>query len=671
MKQQTALDVKAFHPGEGFVKRYQKLVKDVVIPYQYKVLSDMAGDDTEKSHVIANFINAGKALRGESTGDGFYGMVFQDSDAGKWLEAVAYILTVYPDSELEATADELIEIIASAQDEDGYLDTYFTIKDREKRWTNLLEAHELYCAGHLMEAAAAYYEATGKDRFLKVMEKNAEHIYRHFIVEGAEGYPGHPEVELALLRMYDATGNSHCLELAEHFLNVRGVDPAYYEKEKSKRSWIVWGSNPEDHYYNQNYAPVRDQKDAVGHSVRAVYLYTAMADLAGRSGDESLKRACQTLWDSITKRRMYVTGGIGSTANGEAFTVDYDLPNDTVYAETCASVGLMFFARRMLELSPDRKYADVMELAFYNTVLAGMQLDGTRFFYVNPLEVIPGISHATNKHWHVCTTRPKWYTCACCPPNVARLLAGFGTYAYGTGKDGRIFCHLYAAGTVNTGEGTVLACETDYPYGFTVRYRVEEAKAPVSLAIRIPTWSRTNCVTVNGTKIFRQGCQQVAAENRAEEQRGEKNFRLHAGYLYLDGLEKGSVIELQLDEAPFYCYASAKIPFDTDKVCIRRGPLVYCFEGVDHGGDVLSLLVDDTAQIQVEEFQKDLLGGIVPLTLSGWRMEYEPDAAKEDTEENDLYTRNTPKKVPVTLHAVPYYTWSNRGENQMRVWMNR
>ncbi|MDE7275682.1 MAG: glycoside hydrolase family 127 protein, partial [Lachnospiraceae bacterium] len=417
MKTQHQASIRAYRAG-GFIGTYQRLVKDVVIPYQYNVLCDEA-PDTEKSHVIQNFINAGKALCSKNDGsaadcgDGFYGMVFQDSDAAKWIEAASYSLSIFPDAKLESTVDSLIDIIASAQDEDGYLNTYYTIKDRDKRWTNLLEGHELYCSGHMIEAACAYYEATGKDKLLQIMLKNMEHIYRHFITEGNEGCPGHPEVELALLKMYRVSGNEHCMELAEHFINTRGVDPHFYEKEKEKRDWSVWGNSPTETDYLQASAPVREQKDAVGHAVRAVYLYTAMADFAASTDDKELFEACRRLWESITRRRMYLTGGIGSTVHGEAFSVDYDLPGGTAYAETCASIGLIFFASRMLENELNGEYGDICERAFYNTVLAGMQLDGRRFFYVNPLEIVPGISGISPTHRHDLPVRPKWYACAC------------------------------------------------------------------------------------------------------------------------------------------------------------------------------------------------------------------------------------------------------------------
>ncbi len=634
MKVQKQIAQKAYHSDNSFIGRYQRLIKQEVIPYQYQVLCDEA-EGAEKSHVIANFINAGKALRGEDVGDGFYGMVFQDSDAAKWLEAAAYSLTVFPDAELEETVDKLVDRIAEAQDEDGYLNTYFTIKDKEKRWTNLLEGHELYCSGHMMEAACAYYEATGKDKLLKVMLKNAAHIYQVFVEEGKEGYPGHPEVELALMRMYHLTGQKECLELAEHFINVRGVDTEFFHKEADKRDWKVWGMNPEDLDYNQSSAPVREQKDAVGHAVRAVYLYTAMADLVSETEEKELLQACRTLWESITKRRMYVTGGIGSTGTGEAFTVDYDLPGDTAYCETCASIGLMFFAAKMLENEVRGEYADVMERAFYNTVLAGMQLDGKRFFYVNPLECIPGITGKAVTHRHDLTQRPKWYACACCPPNTARLISSFGKYAYGENAE-TAYCHLFAGGEVSFENGLKLSCETKYPYGFTVNYKVLEGNG--KLAIHIPAWSKKYECTVNG---------------------GNGVGELEDGYLYLH-VNTGDAITIVLDENPYYVYASSKIPQLSGYTAVCRGPLVYCFEGVDNEQDVLSLSIKRGGMLKAAAYEEELLGGSVKITAEAVRRE----------EMQELYSDQLPEEVACSAVAVPYYTWCNRGENQMRVWMN-
>lgn len=634
MKIQKQISQNAYHADDSFLGRYQKLIKQEVIPYQYQVLCDQA-EGTEKSHVIANFINAGKALRGEDVGDGFYGMVFQDSDAAKWLEAVAYSLTIFPDKELEETADHLIELIARAQDEDGYLNTYYTIKDRDKRWTNLLEGHELYCSGHMMEAACAYFEATGKDRLLNVMLKNAEHIYHIFIEEGRDGYPGHPEVELALMRMYHLTGEKHCLELAEHFINVRGVDRDFFKEEAKKRNWMVWGMDATDLEYNQSYAPVREQEDATGHAVRAVYLYTAMADLAAETEDEALKNACRKLWESITERRMYVTGGIGSTGIGEAFTVDYDLPGDTAYCETCASIGLMFFASRMLEQDVRGEYADVMERAFYNTVLAGMQLDGKRFFYVNPLECIPGISGKDVTHRHDLTQRPKWYACACCPPNTARLISSIGKYAYGENAE-TAYCHLFAGGKVKFENGIELSCETSYPYGFTVNYQVKAGNG--HLAIRIPAWSKTYGICVN---------------------KKETTCMLQSGYIYLN-VKEGDMIRITLDDSPYHIYASSKIPQLSGYTAVCRGPLVYCFEGVDNDGDVLSLSLKRGGKLVVSAYNTELLGGNVQITA---------EAVRRETD-GHLYSNQPPVEKPDHATAVPYYTWCNRGENQMRVWMH-
>ena len=628
MKTQNQVNIRAYK-AEGFVGRYQELVRSAVIPYQYEVLHDRAG--AEKSHVVKNFENAAGALHGGDIADGFYGMVFQDSDAAKWLEAVAYSLSEHPDKELEERADELISKIKAAQDSDGYLNTYYTIKDREKRWTNLLEGHEMYCSGHMFEAGAAYYEATGKRELLDVCLKNAEHIYNRFVRDGKEGYPGHPEIELALMKLYRVSGDERCLELAKHFVDVRGVDTEFYKKEKALRDWTVWGNNAEDNAYQQSYAPVRRQSEATGHAVRAVYLYTAMADLAAETDDSDLLAACDRLWESITQRKMYVTGGIGSTVHGEAFSVDNDLPSDTAYAETCASIGLMFFASRMLEAKPESRYADVMEQAFYNTVLAGMALDGKSFFYVNPLECIPGISGRAPTHRHDLTQRPGWYACACCPPNAARTIMSLGKYAYGENSE-TAFCHLYAAGEVSFANGVKLRCETAYPFEMTVRYTVISGG---KTAFRLPSWSSNTRLMKNGSAV------------RYEEK---------GGYAYLD-LSDGDVLELHFDEGARLVYAAQRIPELNGKACICRGPLVYCFEGVDNEGDVLSLRLKGT--LSAETCKVSGLEEITALSVDALRAEGR----------NDLYSVTAPKLTEVKAKAIPYFCWANRGETQMRIWL--
>lgn len=631
MKTQKQIPVTSYK-ASGFTEKYQNIVHSTVIPYQYSVLWDKA-DGAEKSHVAANFINAAKALRGEDANDGFYGMVFQDSDAYKWLEAAAYAIADRPDEALERQADGLIDLIADAQDKDGYLNTFFTVKDTKKRWTNLLEGHELYCSGHLIEAACAYYEATGKPKLLDIAVKNAECIYERFVAQNTEGIPGHPEIELALLRLYRLTENKHFLELAEKFINERGQAPDFWSREAEKRSWSVWNSDPWSNDYRQSAKPVREQTEAIGHAVRAVYLYTGMADLAAETEDKELFAACRRLWENIVHRKMYITGGIGSTVQGEAFTVDYDLPPDTVYSETCAAIGLIFFAEKMLENEISGEYGDVMELAFYNTVLAGMQLDGKRFFYVNPLEIDLGISGKACTHLHVLPSRPKWYACACCPPNAARLIGSIGKYAYGE-KDGTAYCHLFASGKVSFSNGIELECTTSYPYDMTIKYNVSGSG---KVAVRIPKWSRDFSLKINNSEAS------AVPEN---------------GYIYIDVNEKAE-IELALDGAPRFVRASNKVPRLTGMTALMRGPLVYCFEGADNG-DVRSIRLDRSELPAVGAFRPELLGGTVRLTAKAFRAE----------DCDDLYSDEAEKLTPCEAVAVPYYTWGNRGENDMRVWMN-
>lgn len=582
----------ASYKAAGFMGKYQDIVRSTVIPYQHSVLCDMA-EGAEKSHVTANFINAAKALKGEDAADGFYGMVFQDSDAYKWLEAAAYAIADEKGTELERQADELIDLIADAQDRNGYINTYFTLNGTQKRWTNLLEGHELYCSGHLIEAACAYYEATKKHKLLDIAVKNAECIYEHFVTQNTEGIPGHPEIELALLKLYRVTENRHFLELSERFINERGKAPDFWAREAAKRSWTVWNSDPWDNDYRQSGKPVREQTEAVGHAVRAVYLCTGMADLAAETGDKELLAACRRLWENIVHRKMYITGGIGSTVQGEAFTVDYDLPPDTAYSETCAAVGLIFFAEKMLESEINGEYGDVMELAFYNTVLAGMQLDGKRFFYVNPLEVDIGISGKAATHRHVLPSRPKWYACACCPPNVARLIGSIGKYAYGE-KDDTVFCHLFASGKVSFSNGMKLECTTDYPYNMAIKYDITGSG---KIAVRIPKWSRSFTLEINGKEAA------ALPEN---------------GYIYIDVNEK-SAIRLILDGTPRFVRASNKVPRLTGMTALMRGPLVYCFEGADNS-DVRSIRLDRSQQPSVEDFAPEFLGGTVILKAKAFRI---------------------------------------------------
>ncbi len=368
---------------DPFWSRYIVLIRDVVIPYQYEALHDrIAG--VEPSHSVANFRIAAGLEEGE-----FHGFVFQDSDVAKWLEAAAYSLTIAYDRKLDEQVDAMIDLVAAAQQPDGYLNTYFTIKEPDKRWTNLTDCHELYCAGHMIEAAVAHFRATGKRKLLGVACRFADYIDTVFGPEDGQihGYDGHQEIELALIKLYEVTKEQRYLRLSQYFLDERGREPAFFVMEwerRGKSSFYASPSRRPDIAYHQSHLPVREQRVGVGHSVRAVYMYTAMADMAARTQDEALLEACRHLWNNTVHKQMYITGGIGSTHHGEAFTTDYDLPNDTVYAETCASIGLIFFAQRMLQLSPRSEYADVMERALYNNVLGSMAQDGQHFFLCKP-----------------------------------------------------------------------------------------------------------------------------------------------------------------------------------------------------------------------------------------------------------------------------------------------
>ncbi len=407
----TPVDLKNVKVTDTFWHREQEIVRTEVLPYQWEALNDRV-EGAAPSFCMHNFQAAGRLMKrkqelgvhfkapaytfrgfetlpedGKVESDQFYGFVFQDTDFSKWIEAVAYSLCNHPDPELEKTADEAIDIVCAAQQENGYLDTYYIINGMDRAFTNLKDHHELYCLGHLVEGAVAYAQATGKEKLLKAACRYADYCVEYFGPgeEQCKGYPGHEIAEMALARLYEATGERKYLELSSFFLEQRGKQPYYFDEESQKRAEYEgrqWkpDENPDRYAYYQAHLPVREQTEAVGHAVRAVYLYSGMADVARLTRDEGLYQACERLWDSIVSEKLYVTGGIGGTAHGEAFSWPFDLPNDQAYSETCAAVGLAFFARRMLEISAKSQYADVMERALYNTVLAGMALDGKSFF---------------------------------------------------------------------------------------------------------------------------------------------------------------------------------------------------------------------------------------------------------------------------------------------------
>ena len=548
-------------------------------------------------------------------------------------------------------ADETIDLIGKAQCEDGYLNTYFTIKEPDRRWTNLKEGHELYTAGHMIEAAVAYYNATGKRKFLDIVSRFADLICETFGPEEGKchGYPGHPEVELALVKLYRATGQKRYLDLAKYFIDTRGVGENYFFQEEKKEKYQqifpeFAGYVPE---YSQSHLPVREQKTAEGHAVRAVYLYSAMADLAYEYQDETLLDACKTLWNNMTEKRMYITGGIGSSGLLERFTTDYDLPNDRNYSESCASIGLAMFGNRMAQITKDAKYADIVEKALYNTVLAGIAMDGKSFFYVNPLEVWPDNCIERTSMEHVKPVRQKWFGVACCPPNIARTLASLGQYIYGADENS-LYINLYISSQTKLLIGeteTEVIMESSFLKDGTVTVHLESEKASKgTLALRIPGYTKEFTVWRGAQKI--------------------KTPLIKKGYLMITDLAASEEIKISCDMKARFVYANPKVRADEGKACIMRGPLVYCLEETDNGENLSSLYVD-TKKALTENWEEQLLGGVMTVEAKGKRILEDHWTAEE------LYKEQPPELKDVTLKAVPYCYWGNRKTGEMAVWIRQ
>ncbi len=547
-----------------------------------------------------------------------------DSDVAKWVEAASYSLATHPDADLAAQLEEVVSLITSAQQPDGYLNTHFTQVDKEKRWENLQDAHELYCAGHLIEAAVAHYQATGKRDLLDVACRYAHYMSTVFGREEGKihGYCGHEEIELALVKLYRATRDKRYLELSRYFVEERGQSPHIFNNPRDG-----WGGLA----YYQAHAPVREQKEAVGHAVRAVYLYSAIADLAGEANDPSLLAASETLWESVTKRKMYLTGGIGSTRAGEAFTNDYDLPDETAYCETCAAVGMVMWSHRLVQLDCDRRYADVMERALYNGVLSGVSRDGTKFFYENPL--------ASRGGHH----RQPWFECVCCPSNLSRLLASLGNYLFSR-TEGGLAVHLYLQSEMArqsvAGASVQVKVETRYPWEGVIRLIVEtDRPAAFTLRLRIPEWCRSYEVRIGGKSV---------------EVPEEKGYAvIHRTW------SSGDAVELVLDMPVEKIVSHPGVLMNQGQVALQRGPLVYCVEDANHKIGVFNLVLPGDAKLS-PRWDQNLLGGITVVEGKGLVR----------TPSENLYSRADDVTFAETdLLAVPYYAWDNQTPGAMTVWM--
>lgn len=639
MKLQT-LDIKQIKINDAFWSKHVDLVRNEIIPYQWDAMNDRI-PDAEPSHCLENF----KIAAGRKTGE-FYGAVFQDTDIAKWLEAVGFTLAAYDIPELEKTADEVIELIGSAQEENGYLDTYFIVKEPDQRWQNLCEGHELYTAGHMMEAAVAYYQGTGKRKFLDIVLKLADLICDTFGNNPGQlkGYPGHQEVEIGLIKLYQVTGEKKYLNQAKFFIDIRGVGENWFlEEMKRPGHHMIF---PEfanyDTKYSQSHLPVRQQKTAEGHAVRAVYMYCAMADLAYEYQDNELMQACETLWNNIVTKRMYLTGSIGSSGLLERFTTDYDLPNDCNYSESCASIGLALFGLRMANITRDASYIDVVERALYNTVLAGIALDGKSFFYVNPLEVWPDNCILRTSKEHVKPIRQKWFGVACCPPNIARTLASLGQYIYAQ-DDNSLYINLYVSGEAKArigGQEIQVSMETKYPWENSCEITIRNVPAAgMTLAVRIPEYAEHYQMEING-----KAC----------------GYRAEKGYAYVN-ISNACIVGIRFEAPAKFIWANPRVHADCGRVAIVRGPLVYCLEQIDNGENLSAIYVKaDTA---ISEEESELFGGCKVLRLEGYRMD------ENQWDDHELYGRHKMILHKVPLKAVPYAYWNNRGIGEMSVWL--
>ena len=591
----------------GFWKTKQDMVRDTTVQSVY--------DRFKETHRF-------EALKCQwKEGDPDMPHIFWDSDVAKWIEGVGYLLHYQRDEKLEALVDEAIDDIVRNSDENGYFNSHFLVTDQEKRF-QIRDWHELYCAGHLIEGAIAYRDATGKDKFLKAMCRYADYIEQVFLIEKSAAYetPGHPELELALVKLYRATGEKRYLELSKHFIDRHG------QPDADRALGPNWAASD----YNQDSIPLRERSVADGHSVRAQYLFCGMIDVGLEYGDEELLNACRRIFSNIVNRRMYITGGTGSSHFGEAFTVDYHLPNRTAYAETCAAISLAMFAGRMQNLEPKAIYADTVERAIYNGILSGISMDGNAFFYENPLEIDPkfnDVHHSVNQSERFpITQRLEVFGCSCCPPNVVRFIPSISGMMYSENED-TLFVHHYAASEGKFGN-TVITQATDYPANGAVILRCSTDKK--TIALRIPGWCKQ--FELNRPYTLKDGYAYIAAEGETE-------------------------IRLNLDMPVVTVAANRQVHDCAGRVAVTRGPLVYCIEGVDNGDDLKSVAIDTKGVFAMTD--REFL--LPSLSTVGYR----------PVESDDLYAPADDTREAFPLRLIPYYAFANRGTTEMHVWLLR
>ena len=610
--------------------------RTVTIPHDFK--------QSEETGRVKNFAMAEAALGGAADGKFCSRFPFDDSDVYKVIEAASYALATHADPKLEKYVDGLVAKIAAAQEPDGYLYTARTIGGPppqdcvgKERWSHLYMSHELYNVGHLYEAAAAHYQATGKKNLLAVAVKSADLVAKEFGPGKRTNPPGHEEIEIGLVKLYRATGKTKYLDLAKFFIDARGKTEGRIPYGLEGRQELLYGP------YAQDDKPFIEQTEAVGHAVRAGYLYAGAADVAALTGDQAYVAALKKIWADVVGTKIYITGGIGAAGAWEGYGPAYRLPNASAYAETCANIATFLWNSRMLRLELDAKYADVMERILYNGVLSGISLSGDKFFYPNPL---------TSYGQH---ERVPWFSCACCPPNVARILASVPGYFYAASGD-KVYVNLFAQGTGKLKAGGAdleIVQTTEYPWKGNVRIEVKPEKAvDFTLAVRIPGWAQNRPVP-SDLYTYTEAAEGVPTLKLNSE---AVKLEVEKGYALVSRTWKaGDVVELSLPMPVRRVAANEAVEEDRGRVAVERGPLVYCAEGPDNDGRVSNLVLADGSQL-VAELRPDLLNGVV--VIKG--------EAEALSEKGGVVVA---EKKPLTL--IPYYAWANRGKGEMTVWLAR
>ncbi len=590
----------------GFWYEKQKVTKDVTLDALYN------------RYVEEHRFDAIRCDRAQQEKEGWQSHIFWDYDAAKWIESLAFQLERERDPDLEDKADALIDALCDSQLPDGYYNCYYIPYKLNERFTHR-DDHELFCLGHFIEAAVAYFHATRKDKLLNFVKRYVDLVIKVFVEEKASGFltPGHEEIELALVKLYRVTGEKKYLELSEFFLNNRGCN--------SMDTPLPWGTP----YQRQDHLPVRQQKTAEGHSVRAMYLYSAMADIALENHDQELFSACDAIFRNIAEKRMYITGGVGSSHLGEAFTVDYDLKNETAYTETCATIGLAFFCQRMSAIRADSRYADIAEIAIYNGSISGISIQGDAFFYENPLTIDlsdhnKNISVTENERYPI-TQRQKMFGCCCCPPNILRFINSIMDFLY-THDDDTLYVHHFM-NSVTEFQGVTIRQTTDYPN--SGRLLIEVSGLYITIAVRVPGW-----------------CDHFETSYA---------YTIRDGYAYF---ENTSTVELDFNIRPRLLASSPFIHDNAGRVALTYGPVVYCLEGIDNPGDIFSLAVDLDTSFEVKPDPFFLLPSI---TANGWRK------MDRGTLYFDIHREQW---EPQKLRFIPYYGMENRGETDMQVWIH-